>query len=205
MMKEINFENSAISAELTYNLMEHHNMSFPADRVSGLYRVIFFTIADVLKNKKNKSNPRIGFVLKDNNGEFKFGAILIYHAPEDSNNDDDDRGNYTLEFTLDAKDMEDLDVVYDNHSDAFITSSTITAYNIMTARFMNGQYCNDIFCEAIDTFVKFMDANASETEEVVFVNKGVFTATITVENGEKNINIVPGDMVKQYIKGDSSL
>ena len=75
----------------------------------------------------------------------------------------------------------------------------------MSCRFVSMEYCNNIFVEAIDTLIKFMDANATEDGEFTVVYNGVFTATVTVEGGEKIISIVPGEMIKQYIKGDNSL
>ena len=111
-MKEFELATSAIPAELTYNLMEHYDMAWAANRTPGLYRVVFFTIAEILKHYKSKSNPKVGFELKDTNGTFKFGAILSYHAPEDGSDDgDDDKGNYTLEFTMNEADMADNVIV----------------------------------------------------------------------------------------------
>lgn len=205
-MKEFELATSAIPAELTYNLMEHYDLAWAANRTPGLYRVVFFTIAEILKHYKSKSNPKVGFELKDTNGAFKFGAILSYHAPEDGSDDgDDDKGNYTLEFTLNEADMVDMDIKTDNHSDIFIAAATKKALDIMYGKFATMEYCTNLFVESIDTLVKFMDANASETEEVNVVYKGVFTATVVIEGGEKIITITPGEMIKQYIKGDSAL
>lgn len=203
-MKELKFDKSAIPQEFTYNLMEHHDYIWAAVRTPGLYRIMFFTIAEILKHYKSKTTPRVGFILKDLNGQFKFGAVLNYHAPEEDT-EDDDKGNYTLEFTLNEADMGDCDIVVDNHSDLFITCVTRHASEILNARFTKMEYCNTIFCEAIDTLVKFLDANASEAEEVSVVYDDVFTATVSVEGGKKMISIVPGSMIKQYIKGDASL
>lgn len=203
-MKEFELTNSAIPGELTYNLMENYDLVWMSDRTPGLYRVVFFTIAEILKHYKSKSNPRVGFILKDTNGAFKFGAVLNYHAP-DEEDDGDDKGNYTLEFTLDEKDMQDLDVTVDNHSDLFVLSAGKLVTDIMYGRFKSMEYCNDLFIECIDTLVKFLDANALENEEVSVVYKGVFTATVTVEGAEKVITITPGEMIKQFIKGDAAL
>ena len=205
-MKEFVLAESTIPAEMTYNLMEHCNYIWVANRTPDLYRVVFFTIAEILKHKKSKNLPNIGFKLLTNNGEFKFGAILSYHAPEDdSDTSDDDKGNYTLEFTLDSSDMDDLDLVVDNHNDIFIECAGRKASEIMYGRFLNMEYCNNLFCESIDTLVKFLDANAVPNDEVSVVYKGVFTATVSVEGDEKLISIVPGEMIKQFIKGDTTL
>ena len=71
-MKEFELTTSAIPAELSYNLMENYELVWMSDRTPGLYRVVFFTIAEILKHYKSKSNPRVGFILKDKNGAFKF-------------------------------------------------------------------------------------------------------------------------------------
>lgn len=203
-MKEFQFDETSIQAEFTFNLMENYDLVWMTDRTPGLYRTIFFTMADILKHYKSKTTPRIGFILKDTNGAFKFGAILNYHTP-DEDDDGDDKGNYTLEFTLDEADMKDLDVTVDNHSDVFVISSTKMANDIMGGRFKTNEFCNNLFIEAIDTLVKFMDANADAGEEVSVVYKGVFTADVVLENGKKVISITPGEMIKQFIKSDSAL
>ena len=204
-MKEFEVAACNLPAELSFNLMENHNMSFNQENAPGIYRVIFFSFADILKHYKSKNLPKIGFILKDHGGNFKFGAILNYHAPEEGDDTSDDKGNYTLEFTIDANDMNDMDMTVDNHSDIFIECMSRMMSSIMTARFTTTRYCNDVFIEAIDTLIKFLDANASESDETILVYKGVFTASVTVDGDMKTISIVPGEMIKQYIKGDSSL
>ena len=58
---------------------------------------------------------------------------------------------------------------------------------------------------AIDEIVKFLDKNASETEDVEVELRGIFTASVAVENGTKIMSIVPGEYIKQIIKNDSAL
>lgn len=205
MSKKIELAESAIPSEFTINLLDHYQMNWVPGYTADFYRVVFFTIAQVLRHFKSKSTGKAGFILKDFNGGFKFGAIVTYHNPEEESNDDDDKGNFTLEFTLDEKDMEGIEVIQDNHSDVFITSAAKQAQDIMSGRFVTGEYCSQLFLEAVDTLVKFLDANAIEGEEFELTYRGIFTATVTVENGEKIISIVPGEMIKQFIKGDNSL
>lgn len=203
-MKEFEFKETSIIQEYTLVMGERYEVNWPAARTPGLYRTVMYTIAAILKNYKSKSK-RIGFKLKDKNGEFKFGAILNYHAPEEGDNEDDDAGNYTLEFTFYEDDMTDLDAVYDNYSDIFIMCSNKYAHDIMNGKFCSAEYCNILFIEAINVLYKFLDVNASESEDVSVVYKSIFTATVTVEDGKKVFSIVPGEVIKQFIKGDSSL
>ena len=63
----------------------------------------------------------------------------------------------------------------------------------------------NIMNTAIDEITKFLDKNASETEEVEVTLRGLFTASVAVENGVKVMSIVPGEYIKQIIKNDSAL
>lgn len=204
-MKTIDLATSSIPSQMSLNMMDHYQMTWPPQRTPDFYRVMFMTFANILKFYKNKEK-KAGFILKDMNGNFKFGAIITYHAPEDGEeNSDDDKGNFTLEFTLKPEDMDGIETIVDNHTDIFQTCSTRQAAEIMYGRFCQPEYCNQLFIEGIDTLMKFLDTNADEAEEVELIYKGIFTATVAVEGGEKVIDIVPGELVKQFIKSDSSL
>lgn len=201
--KVIDLEKSSIPNDMTFNLLDHYNIGWSVAKVSPFYRVVFTTIASILRNNQSKSNPRVGFELKDMKGDFKLGAIMAYHAPEEE--DTEDKGNWTLEFTFNKEDMTDLNVVIDNHSDIFINCASRQAQSIMFGRFKLNEYSIQMFVEAIDTLVKFLDTNASDTCEVQVEYRGVFTASVAVENGEKVFSIIPGEIVRQIIKDDKSL
>lgn len=205
MSKSIELAQSALPQEFSLNLSEHYQFNWVAASTPNFYRVFFFTIARILRQNKSKAAGKVGFILKGFNGEFKLGAIVTYHNPDEDNNEDDDKGNFTLEFSLDEKDFENLDTVLDNHSDVFLVCASQQAQEIMNGRFVTNEYCNQLFIEAADTLIKFLDANATAEDEFELIYKGIFTASVAVENGEKIITIVPGEMIKQFIKGDNSL
>ena len=62
-----------------------------------------------------------------------------------------------------------------------------------------------MFTVGIDTIKEFLDVNATEGEDIDVVMPGVFTASVSVENGIKYMTITPGEAIKQIIKGDSIL
>jgi hypothetical protein len=101
--------------------------------------------------------------------------------------------------------MTDLDREIDNHSDTFVRCAAHEAESICYGRFRNIGYMYSMFNTAIDTLASFLDTNASEIEEVEVSLRGVFTASIAVESGKKVMSIVPGECIKQIIKGDSVL
>lgn len=203
MSKQFDFAQTSIPSQFSINLLEKCGMQWMDTRSVDLYRVLFTTIADVLKIHQDKTKSRIGFVMKDDKGNFKLGAILNYRKPEEG--EEEDSGNWYLEFTFYPEDMTDLEAEYDNHSDEFVICSNKEAFTIASARFTQTEYMYIVYNVALDTLTNFLDVNASEDDEVEVVLRGVFTASVVVENGKKVMSIVPGEAIKQLIKGDSIL
>lgn len=203
MSKQFEFEKTSIPSNYCMNLFDNYNMVWVDTRSADIFRVFFTTVADVLKIHQDKTKSRIGFAMKDDKGNFKFGAILNYRKPD--TDEEDDTGNWYLEFTFDPSDMVDLEAEYDNFSEEFIVCSQEEANNIASARFQKPEYMYIMYNTLLDTITNFLDTNASETEEIEVTLRGVFTASVVVENGIKVMSIVPGEVIKQVIKADSIL
>ena len=203
MSKQFEFDQTSIPSQYSIDLLENHGMTWIDTRTRDFYRTVFTTIADVLKIHQNKNKERIGFIMKDDKGNFKFGAILNYNKPEEG--EEDDAGNWYLEMTFYPEDMTDIEEIYDNHSSEFTVSAAREAMAIVSMRFRTAEYMHTMMTAAIDTLVNFLDANAIEGDEVEVVLNGVFTASVVIEDGKKIMSIVPGEIIKQIIKADSIL
>lgn len=203
MSKMFEFGNTSIPGQYAINLKDNFGMLWVESRTEDLFRALFSTIADTLKFNQSKDKPRIGMTMKDDKGHFKMGAILTYKKPEEGS--EEDSGNWALEFTFDAADMTNLDMDLDNHSDVFIRCACEEANKICYGRFRSTEVMYNMFNCAIDTLTQFLDANASETEEVEVQLRGIFIASVGVEDGMKVMSIVPGEYIKQIIKDDASL
>ena len=203
MSKKFEFTQTSIPSKFSVNLLDKYQMNWLDARTSDIYRTLFTTIADVLKMRRDKNKSRIGFIMKDDKGVFRLGAILNYRKPDEG--EEEDSGNWYLEFTFYPEDMTDLVEEYDNHSDEFIVCAQEEARVIASARFNNTKFMYIIFNTVIDTLVDFLDVNAIDGEEVEVVMRGVFTASVVIENGVKVMSIVPGEVIKQVIKADAIL
>lgn len=203
MSKTFEFNESSIPSTFQIDLCENYGISWVDSRAADFYRVLFSTIADVLKLNQSKDTPRVGLSMKDDKGNFKMGAILVFQKPEEGA--EDDSGNWYLQMTFDEADMTDLNISTDNHSDVFVRCASIEASNICYGRFRSVEVMYNMMNTAIDEIVKFLDKNASETEDVEVELRGIFTASVAVENGTKIMSIVPGEYIKQIIKNDSAL
>ena len=203
MAKTFEFGKTSLPTQYSINLKDNLHMMWLDDDSAGMYRVMFSAIADTLKIYQDKNLSRIGMTMKDDKGNFKMGAILNYRQPDEGS--EEDSGNWYLEFTLYPEDMTNLDKEIDNHSDTFVRCGSLEAQNIIYGHFRNVSYMYGMFNTCIDTLVSFLDTNASETDEIEVTLPGVFTASVVVENGNKVMSIVPGECIKQIIKGDSVL
>lgn len=202
-MKTFEFEQTGIPSAYSINLKDNFGILWVDSRTADLYRTLLVSMADVLRFNQSKQVSRIGMSMKDEKGHFKLGAILNFKKPEEGS--EEDSGNWYLELTFNPEDMTDIEIELDNHSDLFVTCAAKEAHDICGGRFKNTEIMYQMFNTAIDTLVKFLDTQATETEEINVTLRGIFTASVGIEDGEKIMSIVPGEYIKQIIKNDSDL
>ncbi len=203
MGKTFEFEQTSIPSQYAINLKDNFGIIWLDSKTADLFRTMFSAIADVLKYNQSKDSKRIGMTMKDDKGHFKFGAILTFKEPEAGS--EEDSGNWYLQFTLNAEDMTDLSVDVDNHSDVFVRCASQEANDICYGRFRSTEIMYQMFNTAIDTLIQFLDVNATEAEEIDVNLRGIFTASVAIEDGQKIMSIVPGEYIKQKIKNDAAL
>lgn len=192
----------SISNKYTLALREKYSMLFPEQYVPNFYRVLFRSMAIVLKHYEDKNTPKIGFSLLNDRGDFVIGAILAYQAPEEG---EEDSGNWNLSFTLNKEDLSDVNKLIDSHSDNFYEVASAELYAAMFGRFETATAMNQMYTEAIAVLIKFLDDNSGDSEEIEIELPGIVTASVGFEEGAKVYSIVPGATVKQIVKNDASL
>lgn len=202
-MKQFTFEESSIPSQFSIDVKDNFGGLWVDTKTADLYRILFSAMADTLKFNQTKDAKRIGMVMKDDKGNFRLGAILNFQEPEEGS--EEDSGNWYLEMTFNPEDMTDIDIELDNHSDIFIRCAAEEANNIIYGRFRSTDLMYNMFNTAIDSLLKFLDSQAIEGEEVEVVLRGVFTASVVIENDKKIMSIVPGEYIKQIVKNDSAL
>ncbi len=195
--------NTSIPSQLGINLHDNYGMIWNETRSADIYRVLFQSIADTLKFHETKDAKRIGMSIKDDKGHMKLGAILNYIEPEEGS--EDDSGNWYLEMTFNPEDMKDLDVDIDNHTEIFIQCAAKNLFEIASGRFRSTEIMFNVFTTAIDTLVDYLNTTVEANGEAEVSLMGVFTASAAIEDGQKIISIVPGEVIKQGIKNDALL
>ena len=202
-MKTFEFEQTSMSSAFAFNLKDDYSLQWVDHRTPLFYRAFFYAMADVLKFWENKENKKIGFKLLSLKGDFELGAMLNYIDPEEG--EDEDKGNWYLEFTFYESDMEGIETIIDSHSQEFIRSMVQETMTHVNGTYRDNEIIHDMTSTAVKTIKEFLDANADETEEVELVLRGIFTASVVYEDGKKVMSLVPGECIKQVIKNDSAI
>ena len=181
------------------NCQTHFRFSWLEDHVSPLMKSVLMTISEILKSRQNKNDEKIAFEIKDLKGNFIFGSILTYTKPAE----DEDKGNWNLEFTFNKSDIESVNSIGDNLNTEYITSLERNFCEMTHRRFKNPEFLHKCVQMIFTTLSDYMASNAKEGEEFAVELPDYLECISTVENGEIIISVIPGSIIKQAIKDDT--
>ena len=178
------------------------------DRPERIIKAFFAsTSAYLSKVKVTKADEAVALVLCDVTGNFKFASIVEYHENKDN---PDEPGNWSFVMTFDPKTLDNIEkhkglkkLLYS--SDAFKAVFDKVAYDVAAIQFQHQTYMFDACLLVIDTLLQVLDREAKEGEIVDIELPGYFTASVSVEDGEKVFAITPDGHMKQIIKDDVAL
>lgn len=113
-------------------------------------------------------------------------------------------------MTFDSKTLDNIEkskslkkMLYS--SDAFKAIFDKVAYDVAGIQFQHQTYMFDACLLVVDTLLQVLDREAKEGEIVDIELPGYFTASVSVEDGEKIFAITPDGHMKQIIKDDTAL
>lgn len=195
---------TSLPSQFTLNCSDRAMFDWMESRVDKVYKLLFSAAATFLAYHRSKDAGKVALTFIDDKGNFKMAAIISYHAPEEGA-EDDNKGNWSIEFTLDQGDIAEIPQTYDMMDLEFTEVASRECGTIMGGRFKSAKYIQELLCIAIDTLVEFLDANAVEDTVVDIVVDDFFVASVAIEDGEKVMSIVPGAVIKRLIKDDASL
>lgn len=178
------------------------------DRPERIIKAFFASSAAYLaKVKVTKVDEAVALVLTDTAGNFKFASIVEYHENKDN---PDEPGNWSYVTTFDSKTLDNLEkhkavkkLLYS--ADDFKAVFDKVAYDVASIQFQHQTYMLDACLLTVDTLLQVLDREAKEGEVVDIELPGYFTASVSVEDGEKVFAITPDGHIKQIIKDDTAL
>ena len=191
---------SQLPALYSQTLHDKYRWDFGPAHLDKIYDVLFTGSAELLTNIKSTDRPA-ALVITGLNGVVVAAGIVQYFENEDESNP----GNWSLVWTFDEADIPE------NAFKVSISDSQVQPYFIGTAaskygiQFKSSSALENLLTEAVVYLKKWLDDNASESEEVSIEQEGVFTARVAVENGEKVFAIEMDGLIKQLIKDDAAI
>lgn len=175
------------------------------DRPERLVKSFFTAMSKYLgEHKVSKPDEAAALVVEDSNGTFRFAGIVEYNLNEVN---PDEPGNWDYVMTFYEDDLHEIEKTkkinrYSSSSTVFKTVFDKVSYDIGEFNFIQENYMYDACLVVVDTMLQVFDHEAREDEVVEIYMDGYFTATISVENGEKVFAIVPDGHMKALIKSD---
>ena len=197
------FMNTPIPAQFTINVSERALLEWFEERTEEMYELVFLSFAKFLQHNLSKDAGKVALIHNDDKNNFKFGAIITYHAPS---GEDDEKGNFSIEFTLDKGDLKDIipQNIYNTSDDAFSAMCDRVMKESYRARWEDNRCMHIMIGMVIDTLVDYLAANAKNPGGVEVELAGFFLASAAVEDGQVVISILPGDLLKRTIKNDAA-
>lgn len=163
--------------------------------------IIFTGTSAVLNAAKSKDHP-VAVIFKRIDGTLVAAAIVQYFPNEDLAKP----GNWNLVWTFNETDIPEGTKIHD-----FSTDQDIHPYYRAVAgdkyriRFQNTESLTVVSIYLLEHIKKWLDENASATEEVGVEQDALFQARVAVENGEKVFALEPKGEIKMLIKDDASI
>lgn len=170
-----------------------------ASQVSFLYDTTLMAISDFLGQAKSKES-KTALAVKDVKGNLVVAGVVTYHKNEDENMP----GNWSYEFTFEEEDLKGADVRLstDPHFQKVFQKTLKRLFGLAIDDPLAFQPAIE---EAINVLKQWLDVNAKETEKVSVEQPGFFEASVSVEDGEKILAIIPDGAMKRLIKDDAAI
>ena len=187
------FYSTGLYSEAGYDLAQEHTDKILSVIVEGTTRCL----ADI----KSKDFP-VAFVFEEANKTFIAAAIVEYFPNED---DATKPGNWNYSWTFNKEDIPEnarICTPYDNELATYFRSVANTKFSM---GFDSVESMGDIFRYLLKTIIKYLDDNASESEENGVKLDGVIQFRVAVEDGKKVMSAEPDGEIKQLIKDDAAI
>lgn len=181
--------------EKLYDLADSHT--------DKIFDVLFTGTSELLNANRSiciEQDRPVAVTFEKLDGSIIAAAILRFMKNEDESKP----GNWNLVWTFNESDIPENTLrisIKDEQAHTFYKAIGGERYGIA---FRSGSVVT-LMTYPLEQLHKWLDENASETEEVGIEQPAVFQARVAVENGEKVFAIEPMGEIKQLIKDDTSI
>ena len=174
-------------------------MNVSWEHTDKILTILVTGVTECLAKIKSKEYP-VAFVFAEANDEFIAAAIVEYFEGEKG-----EAGNWSYTWTFNKEDIpENARKVSASENDFFNFFRT-PAFNKYGMVFDEMDFASIMFNYLLAVIKKYLNDNASETEEWGVKLDGVIQFRVAVENGEKVLSAEADGEIKQLIKDDAAI
>lgn len=198
-MSIMNINETTLPQNFSKGLYEEKLFDLADSHTDKIFDVLFTGTSELLKQNKSDKRP-VAVTFEKVDGTIIAAAI----ARLIPNGDPEKPDSWNLVWTF-----YDSDIPEDALRISIKDPQTHTYYKAIAGErygiaFHNGSLIT-LMTYPLEQLKKWLDENASETEEVGIEMPAVFQARVAFENGEKVFSIEPMGEIKQLIKDDHSI
>lgn len=181
-------------------LFEEKNYDLAPEHSDKILYTVFTATAELLNSAKSKDRP-VAFVFETIDEKLVAAAIVQYFANEDASKP----GNWSLVWTFNREDIPEGALTInlkDTQTHSYFRSIAGEKWGI---KFKDPACLVTLTTYALEIVKKWLDENASETNEVSVELDSIFQARVAVEDGQKVFALEPAGEIKMLIKDDASI
>ena len=181
-------------------LFEEVNLDLAPSHLDKIYDVIFTGTANLLAHSKSMTTPT-AFVYETYNGTFIAACVVQFFENEDKDNP----GNWNMIWTFNEADIPESATrisINNSQTHTYFRGVGGQKYGI---RFEDDSSLVTTLIYCLKELKKWLDENASETEDVSVECEGIFLARVGVEGGEKVFSLEADGEIKNIIKDDAAI
>ena len=192
---------TGIADEIFKTLTEKDAYAWEASFSEDAVKMLFEGVATYLGEVKSKKEIKAA-VLNDLKGNFHFAAFVQFIP----NEEDKEKGSYSLNFTFDESDItKEMKVVTfkDPTLHHIISDVGVTKFNICFHSYEGQEFIVPVMAACADAIKEHLRANISIDPKLEM--EDFFTATAEMDGDKVYCSITPSAVLKQHVKDDASI
>lgn len=198
---KLRIKESSIPSELITSVATKMSYDWDPTDTEPIYMCVFTAIARFLGVMKSKDAGKVALRINDYKGNLLMASIVTFTENDDPNMP----GNWSLSFTFDPEDLKEVTTVHSSNDIAFHKVLADVTLELISYRYINTQFEDNIVNLIIETLKDCLDKNANPTEPFILELPEIFEATVTVEDDHKIFEVSPSSKLSRIIKGDGDI
>ncbi len=180
-------------------LYSEKSMDVSWEHTDKILTTLVAGVTEYLSSIKSTSYPVV-FAFRESNDEFIAAAIVEFHKGNKG-----EVGNWSYTWTFYEDDIPEKSRIENAYKPEIIQYFRNVAISKYSMIFEQPDYPGVLFSYLLSVIKKYLNDNASESEEWGVKLDGIIQFRVAVENGEKVLSAEVDGEIKQLIKDDAAI